>query len=214
MLGTFVSFLCEILALHLPCTSSSCRLEEAHQSLKTASKPCETDKERYLERSLDSTSKASIEGEGADSKEIQGKTSTDSRGSGSESPSNSSVSRQKAAQSVCTLFSSLAVRPAGSRTSWILATAVIARPGFRRLFQVIKHLTLNFISFQGVRAWQCYDFSTWSTSYGKGFSLSRNINIYSHIHYNYYGEIQHGCRNLSHCEGLRDQQTGRVQRRS
>lgn len=94
MLGTFVSFLCEILALHLPCTSS-CRLEEADQSLKTASKP-ETDKERYLERSLDSTSKASIEGEGADSKEIQGKTSTDSRGSGSESPSNSSVSRQKA----------------------------------------------------------------------------------------------------------------------
>lgn len=72
-------------------TLAPSRLEEADQSLKTASKP-ETDKERYLERSLDSTSKASIEGEGADSKEIQGKTSTDSRGSGSESPSNSSDS--------------------------------------------------------------------------------------------------------------------------
>eukprot|EP00434_Breviolum_minutum_P028002 symbB.v1.2.024774.t3/scaffold2357.1/size81458/5 len=76
-------------------TLAPSRLEEADQSLKTASKP-ETDKERYVERSLDSTSKASIEGEGADSKEIQGKTSTDSKGSGSESPSNSSVSRQKA----------------------------------------------------------------------------------------------------------------------
>ena len=80
--------------MRLRCTGGSCRLEEAHQSLEIASKSCETDKERNQERSLDRTSKASIKGEGADSKEIQGKTSTDSKGSGSESPSNSSVSRQ------------------------------------------------------------------------------------------------------------------------